>query len=194
MLGVEQIDEWRGQDVLDREGEKLGKLDDVYYDTANGEAAFLTIKSGLLGRRSHLVPVAQASVGREYVRVAFTSEQVAKAETSDTDGVLDGEAARRAVDVYGVRVGDGSRFESARLIEQRHADAKDAREQADKLDKEARDRADRADEARRRAHEANDRASDADGEAKRTREAAEDARTAADRAEDASSAGPGAGR
>ncbi len=194
MLGVEQIDEWRGQDVVDRDGEKLGKLDDVFYDTANGEAVFLTVKSGLLGRRSHLVPVAQASVGREYVRVAFTAEQVDKAETSDTDGVLDSDAARRAADTYGVRLGDGTRFESASLIEQRRADAEDAREQADKLDKEARDRADKADEAHRRADEAKDRASDADSEAKRAREAAEDARTAADRAEDASSAGPGAGR
>ena len=32
MIPVENITDWRGQDVLDVVGEKLGKLEEVYFD------------------------------------------------------------------------------------------------------------------------------------------------------------------
>ena len=35
MVGVEGIADWIGQEVVDREGEKVGKLADVYYDTTS---------------------------------------------------------------------------------------------------------------------------------------------------------------
>ena len=76
MLNVDQIEEWLGQEVLDADGERVGKLDEVFYSDGSGEAVFAAVKSGLLGRHSSTVPLAGASVGRDYVRLAFTAEQI----------------------------------------------------------------------------------------------------------------------
>jgi len=68
MLSIEQVEEWVGQEVVDVDGERVGKLDEVYYSTTTNEAVFAVVKSGLLGRHSSLVPLAGASVGREYLK------------------------------------------------------------------------------------------------------------------------------
>src|SRR4051812_23443710 len=70
MIPVENISDWRGQEVVDRTGEKLGKLEEVYFDGETDEAAFGAVKSGLVNKSITLVPLARASVGRDSVRVA----------------------------------------------------------------------------------------------------------------------------
>ncbi len=39
------------QDVLDSGGEKVGRLDEVYYDPATSEPVLLSVKHGLLARQ-----------------------------------------------------------------------------------------------------------------------------------------------
>jgi hypothetical protein len=41
---------WRGRTVLDRKGETIGKLGDLYLDEATDRAAYAGIRTGLLGR------------------------------------------------------------------------------------------------------------------------------------------------
>jgi hypothetical protein len=137
MLQVEQIHEWRGQEVRDQAGEKIGKLDEVFYDSASGEPRFISITSGLFGRRSYLVTLANASVGRDYVRVGYSASQVQAVEASETDGQLDPEALRAATESYGVPIVVDVRFESATLLAEREAEATRARERADELEQEA---------------------------------------------------------
>lgn len=95
MIPVESILEWRGQDVLDAVGEKLGKLEEVYFDGETDEPVFAAVKSGLLSKSLTLVPLARASVGREYVRVDRAKVEFKKAPSFDTDVELslDDEAA-----------------------------------------------------------------------------------------------------
>ena len=38
MIPVENITDWRGQDVVDPDGEKLGKLEQVYFDGETDDA------------------------------------------------------------------------------------------------------------------------------------------------------------
>jgi len=76
MLSVDQIEEWLGQEVTDSGGERIGKLDEVYYSVRSGDAVFASVKSGLLGRRSSVVPLAGASVGRDYLRLGYSAEQI----------------------------------------------------------------------------------------------------------------------
>jgi len=85
---AEDIKQWRGQDVVDREGEKLGKLDEVYYDTESDLPGFAAIKSGLIGKHVTLVPLAGASVGVGYVRVAASKEQFKGAPSFDPEAEL----------------------------------------------------------------------------------------------------------
>ena len=105
MIPVENIGDWRGQDVVDPNGEKLGKLEEVYYDGETDEPAFAAVKTGLVSKSLTLVPLARACVGRDYVRVDRRKAEFKKAPSFDTDAELslDDEAAtyeHYALDVH----------------------------------------------------------------------------------------------
>jgi hypothetical protein len=95
MIPVENIGDWRGQDVVDPNGDKLGKLEDIYYDGETDEPAFAAVKTGLVSKSLSLVPLLRASVGRDYVRVDRRKAVFKKAPSFDTDVELslDDEAA-----------------------------------------------------------------------------------------------------
>ena len=83
------IREWRGHDVVDSEGHKIGALESVYVDTGTDQPAFATVTVGLPTRhRLTFVPLDQAIVGPGYVRVAYDKKQVKDAPSIDIDGVL----------------------------------------------------------------------------------------------------------
>ena len=85
MIGVENITDWLGQDVIDSVGEKLGKLEHVYFDGETDVPTFIAVKSGTFSKSLTLVPLAEASVGRDYVRVSRSKGEVKKAPSYDTD-------------------------------------------------------------------------------------------------------------
>ena len=95
MIAVENITDWRGQEVVDAKGEKLGKLEQVYFDGETDEPTFVAVKSGLVSKSVTLVPLERASVGRDYVRVNRAKGEFKKAPSFDTDVELslDDEAA-----------------------------------------------------------------------------------------------------
>ncbi len=182
MASIERILDWRGQDVFDRDGERLGKLDEVFYDRASGEAMLASIKSGLLGRRATLVSLRGATAGRDYVRLAFSAEQVGQTKDVEISETLSREALSQARGVYGLEVDDGAQLEAATLVERRRAEAEAAIARADDLEREAVRAADGARDARDRAEEASRAADAAERSAVELREEAVAARGAADAA------------
>ena len=89
MFEAGDIREWRGHDVVDSEGHKIGELEAVYVDTSTDQPAFGTVKVGLPTRhRLVFVPLAQATVGPGYLKVAYDRKQVRDAPSIDTDGEL----------------------------------------------------------------------------------------------------------
>ena len=102
MIPAENLADWRGQDVVDRKGEKLGKLEDVYYDGETDEPAFVAVKSGLMSKSLTLVPLAGASVGHDYVRVDQAKGDVRKAPSFDTDSALSLNEEARVYRHYGL--------------------------------------------------------------------------------------------
>lgn len=77
MVIHQNIAEWRGKDLVDREGGKLGKLVDVYVDVETDDAVFGTLKEGFIGHH-HLtfVPLGGITIGPESLQVPVSSEQV----------------------------------------------------------------------------------------------------------------------
>ena len=76
MPTVEAIESWRGQDVLDIDGEKVGRLEEVYYDTPGREPVLVSIKRGRLGHQVKLVPLSDVAVSRDYLRLPFSGDQI----------------------------------------------------------------------------------------------------------------------
>jgi len=51
------VTEWHGRMLVDRNGEKIGKLQDVYVDVETDEPQFGTVKEGFIGRHLTFVPL-----------------------------------------------------------------------------------------------------------------------------------------
>jgi sporulation protein YlmC with PRC-barrel domain len=50
MAHHQNIAEWHGKTLVDRDGQKIGRLQDVYVDVETDEPMFGTVKEGLIGR------------------------------------------------------------------------------------------------------------------------------------------------
>jgi hypothetical protein len=182
MLNVDQIEEWLGQEVTDSAGERVGKLDEVFYSKGTGEAIFASVKSGMLGRHSDLVPLAGASVGRDYVRLAFTVAQIERAGSEvDVQDELNRSDALRLGELYGVDIAAEDEFEGASSVRARREALEEARKKAEALEEEARLRAADADQAKGVADSADQDAAQKAEQAERTRAEAEHARAEVDR-------------
>jgi hypothetical protein len=83
------IREWRGHDVVDAQGHKIGELEAVYVDTGTDLPSFGTVKVGMPTRhRLVFVPLNQARVGPGYLKVCYGKKQVKDAPSIGTDGEL----------------------------------------------------------------------------------------------------------
>jgi hypothetical protein len=71
--------EWHGKMLVDRNGEKIGKLQDVYVDVETDEPQFATVKEGFIGRHLTFVPLSGIHVGPNDLQVEVTKEQVRSA-------------------------------------------------------------------------------------------------------------------
>ena len=88
MPTIDEIKTWQGGTVTDREGEKIGSIDEVYVDRDSGEPEWLAVKTGLFGNKLSFVPVAGATRTGEEVRVPYEKAQVKDAPQVDADGEL----------------------------------------------------------------------------------------------------------
>jgi len=89
MFEADNIRDWRGQDVIDPDGNKIGELEAVYVDTSNDQPVFASVKIGMVGRhRLTFIPLERATVAPAYVRVGYEKKQVKGAFEIDTDGEL----------------------------------------------------------------------------------------------------------
>lgn len=83
------IREWRNEEVVDQDGKKIGILEAVYVDTRSDEPTVITVAVGLPGRRRLVfVPLAGATAGPGYLRVAYGKSLVKDAPSMGTDDVL----------------------------------------------------------------------------------------------------------
>ena len=73
------VADWRGKMLIDREGEKIGKLQDVYVDVETDDPQFVTVKEGFLDRHLTFVPVGGMRVSPDGLQVAVTKDQVRSA-------------------------------------------------------------------------------------------------------------------
>jgi PRC-barrel domain len=99
---VEELADWRSQDVVDEKGDKLGKLDDVLYDGESDHPAFAAVRSGTLSKHLTYVPLVGASVGRDYVHVRFTKGALKDAPTFDTELQLTADDEGAIYDFFGM--------------------------------------------------------------------------------------------
>jgi len=80
------VAEWHGKTLVDRNGEKIGKLQDVYVDVETDEPQFATVKEGFIDRHLTFVPMAKIQIGPDDLQVSVTKEQVKTGPDIDMHG------------------------------------------------------------------------------------------------------------
>jgi hypothetical protein len=106
---ADNIRDWIGLPVVDDDGDKVGNLESIYYDTATSEPAFGSVTTGLIGaKRLAFVPLTGAGVAPKHLRVAFGKKVIKDAPTIPTDGELDAAVEPALYEHYGLPYQTGS--------------------------------------------------------------------------------------
>ena len=96
----------RGQDIYDREGDKIGTLEEIYVDSQTGEPEWALVNTGLFGTKSTFVPLQEASEEGDALRVPYDKTQVKDAPKMDPDGQLSQQDEAALYDHYGLDYGE----------------------------------------------------------------------------------------
>ena len=166
-MEIERIEDWLGQTVVDPDGQKVGKLNDVFFAGHSRDAVAAAIKTGLLGRKVSVVSLTGASVARDHVKIAFSKDTVKGAPQVQSGADLT-DAQRDEVQAhFDMQLPSGT-VESGNARADREKRARETAARAAELEKEAEKKAAEArskeqaaataekerDEARREAEEA----------------------------------------
>jgi uncharacterized protein (TIGR02271 family) len=105
MIGTDTIDRVIGQDVFDEAGEKIGSASEVYLDDESGQPEWVTVKTGLFGTKESFVPIREANLTNDGLRIPVTKAQVKDAPKIDTDGHLSPTEEAELYRYYGMTEG-----------------------------------------------------------------------------------------
>lgn len=126
MISTDQIERLlSGGTVVSQAGEKVGKVGQVFLDDHTGEPEWVTVKTGLFGTAESFVPLADADVQGDEIRVPYTKDTVKGApRVDDSEGHLSLEEEAELYRYYGR---SASSTDDDRSTDDARATDKDAR-------------------------------------------------------------------
>ncbi len=108
MIGTDTIDRVIGKDVYDSSGEKVGSAAEVYLDDETGEPEWATVRTGLFGTQESFVPIRNAELTEDGLRVPVSKDQIKDAPKIDTKGHLSPEEEQELYRYYGMAMSGGT--------------------------------------------------------------------------------------
>ena len=93
----DRILSFRGQDLRDNDGAKIGSIEEIYLDTQTGEPEWALVHTGLFGTKQTFVPIRDASEADGSLQVPFEKSRVKDAPKVDPDGQL---SQKEEADLY----------------------------------------------------------------------------------------------
>lgn len=94
-----------GVDVIGANGDKLGKVDEVYLDNETGKAEWVSVKTGFFGSNTALVPVAAADWDGSQLTVPFSKDMVKDAPHNDPGHEISESDEAELFTYYGISYG-----------------------------------------------------------------------------------------
>jgi uncharacterized protein (TIGR02271 family) len=94
--------DWSGRTVIGSDGEKIGKIDDLYFDHRSDKPEWASVHTGLFGSKRSFVPLAGATPQGEDVQVTVSKDQVKDAPNVEPDGELSEHDEVALFEHYGV--------------------------------------------------------------------------------------------
>ncbi len=80
------VGEWLGMVILAHDGDRIGKLRDVYVDVETDAPMFGTVREGVFARHLTFVPLVGVQVSPDSLQVTATKEQVRSAPDIELQG------------------------------------------------------------------------------------------------------------
>ncbi|ADB77237.1 DUF2382 domain-containing protein [Geodermatophilus obscurus] len=102
MINETQIQQVIGTTAIDADGDKIGKVSEVYLDDETGRPEWATVHTGLFGTKETFVPLAQAELSGEQLRFPYDKAKVKDAPKVDTDGHLSPQEEQELYRYYGL--------------------------------------------------------------------------------------------
>ena len=97
-----------GTEVLDTNGDKIGKVGNVYVaDDKTHQPQWITVRTGLFGHKESFVPLAGAQMSGDGLHVATTKDMVKSAPQMNDDGRLSEAEGGELYRYYGMDGGGG---------------------------------------------------------------------------------------
>jgi len=87
-LKKDRILQFRGQNLVASDGDKIGKIDEIYLDGQTNEPEWALVNTGLFGTKSTFVPLREATDDGDTLRVPYDKAKVKDAPNMDADGQL----------------------------------------------------------------------------------------------------------
>jgi len=104
-MTMEQLTELRGSPVYDQSGDKIGSVEEIFYDADTQQPEWIGIGTGFFGMKRVLVPVAGASMDADGVTVPYAKDMVK--DTPDIDGdEISEDTERQLYSYYGLQYSD----------------------------------------------------------------------------------------
>jgi len=108
MISHEQARDLMGADLKTTDGDKIGRIGQIFLDDQTGQPEWLTVSTGMFGTRESFVPLASADVRGNEVVVPYTKDQIKNAPNVDIEGGhLDEDEESRLYSHYGLTYGGG---------------------------------------------------------------------------------------
>jgi uncharacterized protein (TIGR02271 family) len=102
MISTQDISSIIGSTAVDNDGDKLGKVGQVYLDDQTGNPEWATISTGLFGTKETFVPLTEATVSGDTLRLPYEKAKVKDAPRIDAEGHLSPAEEEELYRYYGV--------------------------------------------------------------------------------------------
>jgi uncharacterized protein (TIGR02271 family) len=102
MTDVAELQRWEARTVLDKDGDKIGKVDQVLINDETGNPEWLGVTTGLFGKRQSFVPLAESRFVGEDVQVAYEKAHVKDSPNFDVESHLEPQEEADLYAHYGI--------------------------------------------------------------------------------------------
>ena len=104
-----------GSTVYSTNGDKIGKVGQLFLDDETQRPEFITVNTGLFGTNETFIPVADAELSGDRLTVPFDKSKVKDAPKVDAGGQLTQREEAELYDYYGIDYSSATERDSAGL-------------------------------------------------------------------------------
>ena len=110
MITQNQVRDLIGSQLVGSDNEKIGKIGQIFLDDQTGKPEWATVNTGFFGSSESFVPLAEADVQGDEVRVPYAKDQIKNAPNVDVDsgGHLDQSEESTLYKHYGLNYSEQS--------------------------------------------------------------------------------------